>query len=57
MNANYVNANNRVTSFGNYFPSLEDNKGISNYLKVKIAKGPGWCLWNVRKEISELQPF
>jgi len=42
MNANYVNANHQVTSFGNYFPSIEDDKGISNYLKVTSAKRPGW---------------
>jgi len=42
MNVNYVNANHQVTSFGNYSPSLEDNKGISTYLKVTSAKGPGW---------------
>lgn len=38
MNAHYNNANHQVTSFGNYFPSLEDNKGISSYLKVTSAK-------------------
>jgi hypothetical protein len=41
MNANYVSVNHQVTSFGNYFPSVEDNKGISYYLKVKSATGPG----------------
>jgi hypothetical protein len=32
MNVIYVNANCQLTSFGNYFPSLEDNKGISTDL-------------------------
>jgi hypothetical protein len=51
MNVNYVDANHQVTSFGNYFPSLEDDKGISNYLKITIAS----CI--VKQEISELKHF
>jgi hypothetical protein len=37
MNANYVSVNHQITSFGNCFSSLEDNKGILNYLKVNSA--------------------